>query len=116
MLTEALKPPLSLLPTATRISQTAGLISEAWALSAAISMRAHRHTERTSANVHPKNTQMHRRPPLFVELNLEMWTAVRSCQPSSHKDKQHIAHFCTQIGGGEGDSGRGSWSKECRKK
>lgn len=108
MLTEALKPPLSLLSTATQISQTAGLISEAWALSAAISMRAHRHTERTSANVHPKNTQMHRRPPLFAELNLEMWTAVRSCQ--------HIAHFCTQIGGGEGDSGRGSWSKERRKK
>lgn len=31
-----------------------------------------------------------------------------------HKDKQHSAHFGTQIGGGEGDSGRGSWSKEVK--
>lgn len=38
------KPTLSLLPSATQIGQTVGLISEAWILSAAISMHAHRCT------------------------------------------------------------------------
>lgn len=37
---------------------------------------------------------MHRRAPLFAELNLEMWTRVRSCQPSSEcTEINNISHF-----------------------